>query len=66
MTGDGSDPLGDHMARCTDPECQVCNEEVTDEEFAEAMSRIAETLKEALKVVERISSKLKERANKPT
>jgi hypothetical protein len=19
------DPLGDHMARCTDPECQVCH-----------------------------------------
>ena len=22
---DPCDPLGDHMARCTDPECQVCN-----------------------------------------
>ena len=25
MTGDGSDPLGDHMARCVDLTCQVCH-----------------------------------------
>jgi hypothetical protein len=73
MTADGFpfDPLGDHMARCTDPLCQVCHATGPAETEAirrgESSPRIQETAKwldEEIGPIHQTTEQLAERIDK--